>query len=524
METIVNKDYKKNLSKNFIYSLVFEVINLFATFFTRYIFIHQLGNSYLSINGLFQNIVGIISFADLGIGTVMTFFLYENIVKNDQKKINLLLKFYNIIYTSIAAFIFLVGMATMPFLPLLIDDSINIQNNVYIIFFLFVLNTSLSYVFCSNKTFLIANQKSYIVNILTHGFHAVLSLFQIFILIFFRNYYLYLILQVSFTLLSNIIIFFYSRHKYGFLKDKCPGSLPKGERKRFWKQTRDILIYKLGATLVNSTDNILISVLVMSSAVGLTSNYLLIINSINAILMAICNSFIGTIGIICASDDDVKNKFFELNLFCNTMFTFSSVCLFALSTPFVSMLFGETYILDDSVIFFMVLSFLLTGLNQISSLFRSSFGMFREGRLIPLSCGVINIGLSLLFGKLLGLVGIYIATCVSKLLTFSIFDPILVFKKRFGLSSVKKYFAEFFFLVLTTVILMFFIKEIVWQINIKNAFADFLTSAIVCVVFTCFFSAAAMSFLPESGTVYDKISNIIEKPFSYFKAKKSRTE
>ena len=86
MERIVNKNYRKNLTKNFVFSLIFEIVNLFVTFLTRFFFIKQLGNSYLSINGLFQNIVGIISFADLGIGTVMTFFLYESITKNDGEK------------------------------------------------------------------------------------------------------------------------------------------------------------------------------------------------------------------------------------------------------------------------------------------------------------------------------------------------------------------------------------------------------------------------------------------------------
>ena len=56
-------------------------ISMIATFVIRFIsrttFIHFLGKEYLGINGLFASVLGVLSFAELGICTAMNFSLYK---------------------------------------------------------------------------------------------------------------------------------------------------------------------------------------------------------------------------------------------------------------------------------------------------------------------------------------------------------------------------------------------------------------------------------------------------------------
>ena len=67
----------KNVSINTTVSLLCQVLNLVLNFVTRTIFIKILGADYLGVNGLFTNILTILSFAELGIGNAIVFNLYK---------------------------------------------------------------------------------------------------------------------------------------------------------------------------------------------------------------------------------------------------------------------------------------------------------------------------------------------------------------------------------------------------------------------------------------------------------------
>ncbi|MBS7360827.1 MAG: hypothetical protein KIG24_00640, partial [Oscillospiraceae bacterium] len=54
-----------------------KVITLVLSFVSRTIFIRLLGNEYLGINGLYSEVLSMLSFAELGFGSAMTFALYK---------------------------------------------------------------------------------------------------------------------------------------------------------------------------------------------------------------------------------------------------------------------------------------------------------------------------------------------------------------------------------------------------------------------------------------------------------------
>ena len=63
--------------KNFKYNILAQILNLLVQFGSRTVFIHVLGKSYLGVSGLFSNILTILSLADLGIGTVLVYSMYD---------------------------------------------------------------------------------------------------------------------------------------------------------------------------------------------------------------------------------------------------------------------------------------------------------------------------------------------------------------------------------------------------------------------------------------------------------------
>ena len=67
----MNESRTKNSFKNIIGNNIFQLLNIILNFVLRTIFIKTLGENFLGINGLFTNILSILSLAELGIGTAM---------------------------------------------------------------------------------------------------------------------------------------------------------------------------------------------------------------------------------------------------------------------------------------------------------------------------------------------------------------------------------------------------------------------------------------------------------------------
>lgn len=66
----------------------------FMGFFTRVVFTRTLSEGYVGINGLFTDILNILSLSELGVGTAITYALYGPIARNDIKKQQILMRMF----------------------------------------------------------------------------------------------------------------------------------------------------------------------------------------------------------------------------------------------------------------------------------------------------------------------------------------------------------------------------------------------------------------------------------------------
>ena len=66
----------KNSIVNICFSLGFQLVTLVLGFVNRTVFLQCLGVEYLGVSGLFSDILSMLSLADLGFGTAMTFSMY----------------------------------------------------------------------------------------------------------------------------------------------------------------------------------------------------------------------------------------------------------------------------------------------------------------------------------------------------------------------------------------------------------------------------------------------------------------
>ena len=108
-----NHSRTTNSILNFIGNTLYQLFAIILAFLTRRVFISSLGYEYLGINGLFVNILAVLSMAELGIGTAMSYSMYKQIAKGDKEKLAGLTNYYKKLYNRIALIVFAVGVSLL---------------------------------------------------------------------------------------------------------------------------------------------------------------------------------------------------------------------------------------------------------------------------------------------------------------------------------------------------------------------------------------------------------------------------
>ena len=203
-------------TKNSIYNVLSNLfIVLFQTimlFVVRTFFIKILGEENLGLSGLFTNILNILSVTELGIGTIISFSLYKPLSENDTKKINALMNFYKKFYYLAGIIIIVLGILIIPFLPFFVKDYS--ANNVYVIYLLYLINTAFIYFVAYKEILILSDQKNYKLTNINFIFMLIMYLLQIFVLVKFKSFVLYLVVQFIITLIQKIFINIYITKSY----------------------------------------------------------------------------------------------------------------------------------------------------------------------------------------------------------------------------------------------------------------------------------------------------------------------
>ncbi len=213
-----NHNRIRNSSVNAITGLINNIISLLMSFVFRTVFIKILTEQYLGINGLFANILNLLSFAELGIGTCITYRLYKPISQDDPVRVAMLMDFYKKIYRIIALLVLVIGLCLMPLIKFFIKDlnEIPADVNLYFVYFLFLLNNVTSYFFNYRLNLTIADQKSYKNNIFNVIKILLLNAVKMIVLVLSKNFTLILIVEISLQLTLNFVYSLLVKRQYSF--------------------------------------------------------------------------------------------------------------------------------------------------------------------------------------------------------------------------------------------------------------------------------------------------------------------
>lgn len=481
-----------NSLKNSAFSLLGNIVSYIIAFVAQALFIKILGTEYLGLNGLFTNLLSMLSIFELGIGNAIVFNLYKPIAKNNVKKINSLMKFYKKTYNIIAVVIFIVGILLLPFLKYIISTNIN-GINIYFVYILFLVSTVSSYVMTYKRNLIIANQKNYIINIIHMGYLAILNLSQLLIIYFTKNYYAYLVAKICCQALENIVINIKASNDYEYLDVKSANQLDIKTEKDIFSRVKALFFHKIGGIIVNGTDNIIISMFLGLTQVGLYTNYYTITAALTSLFGQIVSSATASVGNLLILNDSKKSyEVFDKMRFLNSWISiFSSISFFVIVQPFIKIWIGEKYLLGIGTVAVITFNYFQKMQRNCYSTFKDSAGIWREDKFVPLIESILNILFSIICLKLWGLAGVFIGTIISGLVLWCYSYPKFVYKKLFN-QSYKNYAIEtikYIALFLVILILSYFlsttliVNNTILQLMLNTVIGLIVPNAILIIIF-----------------------------------------
>lgn len=432
----------KYIKKNILWGNISSIVLSIFSFISRTVFIKVLGIKYLGVSGLFSNILGVLSFAQLGIGTAINYSLYKPIAENDDRKIVALMKLYKTAYRIIAMVVAMLGLLVYPFLDIFVNTDIP-MDEIRVFYLIFLFNTVSSYFITYKSSYVSALQKNYVVtNINTIG-QIVTYIIQLIFVVLTKSYIVYLMIQTVTGLLEKILMTIYLNRRYPILTAKSDYDIDKQTKQELIKNVKALIVHKIAEVSVHQTDNIIISMFIDTVKVGLVSNYTMLNSTIENFTSIIFNSFSASFGNLIAKDNKAKQReVFELYNFMGFwVYGFVFIAFVTLAQPFITLWIGKDMLVDDLTMVLYFISGYLLGQSRTVNVFKVAAGRFNEDKWIALVHALVNIVVSVWGVKTIGLAGVYVGTIAQRLIVL-IVRPIVVYKYVLE-SSCLPYFKTF---------------------------------------------------------------------------------
>lgn len=474
----------KNSFKSVITGFISNLVTIIVGFIAQAVFVKTLGNEYLGINGLFTNILSMLAIVELGFGSAIIVNLYKPVAEKNKEEIKSLLNFYKIIYRIIAIVVTIIGIILLPFLKYIVGE-ISIDINIRLVFVLYLIDTVSSYLLTYKRSIIQADQKNYIINIVHFGYTIIMNTLQIIYLIIFKEFIGYLVIKILCRIIENLVNTFLANRLYPFIKEKNIHPVSVKTKKNIFLKVKGLLFHKIGGFVVLGSNNIIISMTkgLGISAVGLYSNYYLIISALTNLFSQIFTSITASVGNLLLEKNLEKiNSIYKSTLLMNSwLYAFASISFFIISKPFVEIWLGSEYLLSSFVVFVLAINFYVNGMRRTYTTFKEAAGVFYEDRFVPIIESLVNIIVSIILANWIGLAGVFIGTIVSNLVLFAFSFPKYVYRNILH-GKIKAYIYDnllYFLLFLLSFLLTYSCSKI---FSFENNYITILFYAFICII------------------------------------------
>lgn len=483
---------------NVLVTLSTNAIILVTAFIVQKILIMKLGSDYNGINGLFTSVLSMMSLTDLGIGSAIIYHLYRPAAEADHDIICSLLRFYRNSYLVISVVVLIIGCVLMVFIPCIVGNVV-INDNIYLIFLMFLFDCMVSYFLSYKKSLLYAYQLNFVLDGIHFIYYILQNIVQIFVLVFYQNFILFLLLKTICKIIENITISVYIKKHYPFTKNRRAQPLSNDIRNDIFIKIKALLFHRLGRLLVTGSDSLVITGVLGILQMSLYTNYHLIIGGITALLNKIFETLTSSVGnFLLDSNQNQRYEIYRKIDFLNFwFFGCASVVLFSVMQPFIMMWIGKEYLFSKSTLFFLVINFYQEGMRASILTFKDAAGIYHEDRFIPIIESTLNVIISVVLAFKIGITGVFVGTIISSSIVYFYSYPKYVCKPLFNMRW-SAYICQTFGHFLIVVACMWSTQIPLFELPLNNVILKTFASAIIA---TTIFHIYIIAFLGRNSEI-----------------------
>lgn len=425
----------KNSINNITYNMIFYFINSSLSFVSRTALIHYIGGDFVGLSSVFTNILGYLNVVELGIGQAVTYSLYKPLKEKNYERINILLSLYRRIYHSIGIFIgigsFIIGL----FIDKLVHTQVIPLWQVRIYFYMYAIITISSYFLTYIQILVMAEQKEYIITKVTGYFYTVKIITQVLSNLLLQNYAAWIIIELLFSILTNVYINkkVFKEHEWINLNsDRKLIDLIR-ENKQIFIDTKDLLYHKIAGVIVFQTDSLVISAFTNLKKVAIYGNYIMIESIVKSIVGTVFGGVRASVGDLIAEGDNERSYLMwrDMYIFSSLIGTILVFCFFININDFMNLWVGKTYVLDNLALIVLSVNLFIYITRTATVTFNFGYGLFWD-KWAAIIEAIVNLVISLILVKDLGIAGVLIGTFMSNILIVVCWKPYMLFKYGFN--------------------------------------------------------------------------------------------
>ena len=401
--------------KNSIYIIGSYLTLGILSVLTRKMFIMYLPLEFLGYEELFGNIFSILSLTDLGIGTLITYRLYPAFAKEDKKEIAKLMSIYKYLFRIIGVIVLGLGLFLIPFLRSIVKGNSLEWEYIYIVYIMQLSTILCTYFLAYKRILYTVDQCEYKSVQIETMCSFVGNLIRIAIILIFKNYILYLAVNILTNIITNCIISARINKEYDYIHITCSANKKDLVDYRFVKDIKNNLAQKISLVIYGGTDNILISALLDIKYVAIKGNYSLITGYVTKIMDKVLDSFQAPIGNFIYSNNRKEGtklfRMFELISF--VLANFVATSYFIMLNPLMEIWLGTGFVLNEGYVLAFALNEYVKWNHKFIVYYRNAFGKYELDRNYILGGAILNIACSVVLAKPLGISGIMLGTVVG---------------------------------------------------------------------------------------------------------------
>ena len=497
-------------TKNTVSGLIFKAVAILLPFAVRTVLIYKLGMEYLGLGTLFTSLLEVLSLSELGFSTAIAYSMFKPVAEGKKQEVCALLNLIKKIYRIIGIVILCVGLILTPFLPNLIYGDIPQDINLYLLYFIYLFNTSISYfLFAYTSSLLAANQRTDVENVVSLIANIFMYVFQILALVLFQNYYVYIIFLPLTTIVINLLK--YRQVKKIFPEYVCSGIVQKEQKKLIYKNIGALMGHKLSGAAITSISGVIIPAFFGLTISGVYGSYYYVLTALFSIITIVYVSLTASIGNSIVVDSVEKNyKDFKTLTFCNVWLVgWMAITLICLYQHFMGVWIGTEILFPMRTVILFTIYFYLWKFKDMLSTYKDAAGMWRNDWLKPYVVTIVSVVLSLILVNFIGIDGVIVGGIAGVFVVSMPWETHVFFKSYF---KRKEWFYYLRMLIYTVVIfllgvLTYYLCSFVTNTGIVGLILKFLICVSVPNVLIVLFSFKT----PEFKALLEKVKHILKK-------------